>query len=124
MTTQEVANKLVELCRKGDWDKAQQELYCDDCTSTEPVEMFGPKTVKGMDAIREKGKKWAGMVEEMHGAEISDPIISDDHFAITMIMDVTYKGAPRTKDKELCVYGVKDGKIISEEFFYAPPPEQ
>ncbi len=124
MTTQEIANRLVELCRTGDWETAQNELYCNDCTSTEPYAAFGPATVKGMDAIREKGKKWSEMVEQMYGAEVSDPVVADDHFALTMTMDIQYKGGPRTKDAELCVYGVKDGKIVSEQFFYAPPPEQ
>jgi len=124
MTTQEVANRLVALCRSGDWDTAQKELYAENAKSIEPFAAFGPAEVQGMDAIREKGEKWSEMVDEMYGAEVSDPVVSDDHFAITMKMDIKYKGGPRTKDAELCVYGVKDGKIISEQFFYAPPPQQ
>jgi len=124
MTTQEVANRLVELCRQGDWSAAQKELYAENASSEEPFEAFGPKKVEGMDAINAKGAKWAEMVEEVHGATVSDPIVSKDHFAVTMTMDITYKGGPRIKDPELCVYGVKDGKIISEQFFYAPPPQQ
>jgi len=123
MTTQEVAKRLVELCRTGDWETAQKELYAEHATSTEATDDFGPRMVQGMEAIREKGKKWAGMVEDLHGATVSEPVISDDHFAISMQMDITYKGGPRTKDTELCVYGVKDGKIVSEQFFYAPTPQ-
>jgi len=36
MTTQEVANRLIELCRKGQILEAQQELFADNVTSTEP----------------------------------------------------------------------------------------
>jgi hypothetical protein len=32
-------------------------------------------------------------------------------------MDVTMKGQERSKIAEICVYEVKDGKIISEQFF-------
>jgi len=32
-------------------------------------------------------------------------------------MDVTMKGQARSSFEELCVYRVKDGKIISEQFF-------
>lgn len=34
-----------------------------------------------------------------------------------MTMDCTMKGHPRVTVPELCVYKVKDGKIVSEEFF-------
>jgi ketosteroid isomerase-like protein len=33
-------------------------------------------------------------------------------------MDVTMKGQGRMKMDEIAVYGVKDGKIVSEQFFY------
>ncbi|HEY6899064.1 MAG TPA: SnoaL-like domain-containing protein, partial [Puia sp.] len=36
MTTQEIANRLVELCQKGDFETAQKELFADDCVSIEP----------------------------------------------------------------------------------------
>ena len=36
MTTQEVANRLVELCRQGQIEAAQTELYANDCSSLEP----------------------------------------------------------------------------------------
>jgi len=35
-----------------------------------------------------------------------------------MGMDVTMKGAPRMNMDEICLYEVKDGKIIREEFFF------
>jgi hypothetical protein len=35
-----------------------------------------------------------------------------------MGMDVTMKGAGRMNMAEMCKYEVKDGKIISEAFFY------
>ncbi len=71
-----------------------------------------------MDGVLAKGQKFEEMIEEFHGSEISEPVISDENFSISMTMDVTYKGAPRSKNSEICVYGVKDGKINYEEFFY------
>jgi ketosteroid isomerase-like protein len=35
-----------------------------------------------------------------------------------MGMDVTMKGGQRMKMDEVCVFKVKDGKIVSEEFFF------
>jgi limonene-1,2-epoxide hydrolase len=37
-------------------------------------------------------------------------------FACAMQLDVTIKGQGRMNLNELCVYEVKDGKIISEQF--------
>jgi ketosteroid isomerase-like protein len=117
MPTVEVANRLVELCRQGNFEGAQKELFADDAVSLEPyaTEDFQKET-KGLDAILEKGKKWGEMVEEAHGMEVSDPLMAGSSFAVTMRMDVTMKGGKRMDMTELCIYHVKDGKIISEQF--------
>ena len=118
MTTAEIAGRLVDFCKKGDFEGAQKELFADDAVSIEPYasEHFAQET-KGLDAILEKGKKWGEMVKEMHGGEVSDPLLADNSFAMTMSMDVTMKDGKRMNMKELCIYHVKDGKIVSEQFF-------
>ncbi|MDQ6844483.1 MAG: nuclear transport factor 2 family protein [Bacteroidota bacterium] len=117
MTTKEVADKLVELCRKGDFKSAQQELYAEDALSVEPrATPAFEKETKGLKAIIEKGEKFDSMVEKMHGIEVSDPIVADNSFACTMMLDVTMKERGPMKMTELCVYEVKDGKIVKEEF--------
>lgn len=118
MTTKETADKLVEICRSGDFEKAQNDLFADDAVSLEQeASPDFEKETKGLPAIKEKAKKWESMVKEMHGITVSDPIIADNSFAVTMAMDVTMKEGGRMNMKELCVYKVKDGKIVSEEFF-------
>ncbi len=121
MTTREVANRLVELCRTGQWENAFAELYSNDAVSIEMPGSPYPERCEGMEAIAAKGKQWEGMVEDFHGVEVSDPIVAGDHFSCTMTMDITIKGMPRTKNEEVCVYEVKDGKIVSEQFFYSLP---
>lgn len=118
MTTSEIAGHLVELCRKGDFEKAQKDLFSNDAISIEPhaTQDFGKET-KGLDAILEKGKKFSTMVDDTHNIEISEPLIASNSFACTLNMDVTMKGQGRMAMKELCVYEVKDGKIVSERFF-------
>ena len=118
MTTQVIADRLVELCRQGEFETAQTELFSKDATSKEPYATpeFDQET-KGLDAIKEKGRKWNEMVEQMHNMEISDPLVAANSFACTMRMDVTTKGKGRMDMTELCLYKVKDGKIVSEEFF-------
>jgi len=116
-TTQEVASQLVSICRKGDFEKAQKELFAKDAISIEPhsTPEFQKET-KGLDAILEKGKKWASMVEQYHDMKVSEPLISGNSFAVTMSMSVTMKGKGKMDMTELCVYQVKDGKIVSELF--------
>ena len=117
MTTVEIANRLVELCKKGDFEGALKELFADNAVSIEPhgTPDFEKET-HGLDAILEKGKKWYSMVEEYHGGQVSEPLVAGDSFAVTMIMSVTMKGSSRMDMTELCIYHVKDGKIVSEQF--------
>jgi len=118
MTTTEIANRLVELCSKGDFETAQKELFADDAVSIEASATPAfEKETKGLDAIIEKGHKWNSMVEEYHGMKVSQPLMGENSFAVTMFMSVTMKGMGRTDMTELCVYNVKDGKIVSEQFF-------
>jgi ketosteroid isomerase-like protein len=118
MSTKEIAKKLKKLCDKGDFEGAHKELYSKDAVSIEPEASGGfEKESHGLDAIIEKGKKWTKMVTATHSIEISDPMIAGNTFAVTMHMDVTTKEGGRMDMNELCVYHVKDGKIISEQFF-------
>jgi hypothetical protein len=118
MTTQQIADRLVELCRQGQFETAQKELFSQEVISIEPYSTPDfEKETKGLPAILKKGKKFESMTEKMHGLNVSDPILADQSFACSMFMDVTMKGSERMKMTELCVYNVKDGKIISEEFF-------
>jgi len=118
MTTQQIADRLVELCKKGDYETAQRELYADDAVSIEAMESPAfAKETHGLDAIIEKGHKFNSMVEEAHGGTVSDPVVSGNTFAVKLSMDMTMKGKGRQTMEELCVYQVKDGKIIAEQFF-------
>lgn len=118
MSTNEIASRLVELCRQGKWEAAQKELFAQDAISIEPFD--GPlfdKETKGLSAIIEKGQKFDQMVEDVHTIELTEPIVTGNAIAFKLVMDVTMKGRPRERWEELCVYTVKDGKISSEQFF-------
>ncbi len=118
MTTQQVATRLVELCRTGGFETAQKELFAEDVISIEPYPTPEfEKETKGLPAIIEKGHKFESMVEQMHRLTVSDPIVASNSFACIMRLDMTMKGKERMDMTELCVYQLKDGKIVSEEFF-------
>lgn len=118
MTTSAIATRLVTLCRGGNWKTAQTELFANDAISREeePSPAF-PQETKGLAAIIAKGQQWESMVESVHSLAVSDPVVAGRSFACTMTVDITMKGQPRGKMTELCVYRVRDGKIVSEAFF-------
>ena len=118
MTTQEVADKFYELAQANEMDKIQDDLYSDDAESVEPPSSPMYKDVKGKAAIKEKGAQFQSMIEEMYGGWTSKPVVGGNFFSVGMGMDVKMKGMDRMNMDEVCVYQVKDGKIVKEEFFY------
>ncbi len=118
METKEIAKKLAAYCKKADWEGAQNELYAESAISVEPYSTpeFDKET-KGLKAIIDKGQKFTSMVEKVHAIEVSEPLVAGNSIAFVLGMDLTMKGKGRMNSPELCVYQVKDGKIISEEFF-------
>ncbi len=118
MTTQEVANKLVAYMRAGQIVEAQAELYADDIVCIEPEGTMAPHITKGKDAVAEKGRQFASYIEERHGGSCSDPVVGGRYFSISMTLDATMKGMGRQLLDEICIYEVKDGKIVFEQFFY------
>ena len=119
MNTDAVARRLVQLCRLGKFNEAQDELYAPDARSIEPEGMSGALgSVVGMNAIREKGKRFEESVAQMHGVTCSDALVADPFFSVVMGFDATYKEGGRRAVEEICVYEVRNGKIVLEQFFY------
>jgi len=124
MTTAEIANRLIELVRAWEFEKVYAELYSPDVISIESSP-HSPN-VMGFDGLKKKSEAWNEMLEELHGIQVSEPIVAADFFSVKYIMDITYKGAPRVTEDEIAIYQVKEGKIIMEKYYYAIPetPEQ
>ena len=97
--------------------EAQKELYGETIESIEPTKA-PVKSASGLKAVTAKGIQFASMIEKNHGGSISDPVVAGEHFSVGWTMDVTLKGAGRVNMDEVCVYQVKDGKIVREQFFF------
>ena len=120
MTTQEVADKLVELCRQGKFREATASLYADNIVSVEAVPPPGgsPET-KGLAAVKARGEWWEAN-HEVHSSTVEGPLVAGFHFAVTFKMDVTFKPQNRNFHlEEVAVYKVENGKVVYEQFFYA-----
>jgi hypothetical protein len=81
-----------------------------------------PRVVKGRDAIRGKNQWWFDN-NEIHGGSTTGPFPNGDEFAVFFTLDCTPKNGPmagqRMKMEEVGLYKVKDGKVVSEKFFYS-----
>ena len=118
-SVKEIAGKLVELCRTGKMHEAQEQLWSDEVVCISPDMTGGPAvTTKGKKDNMEREKKFAEMIEAVHGNTISEPVIAGNVFAISWSMDVKLKGQDRMVMDEVCVYHVKDGKIVQEQYIF------
>ena len=116
MSTEEVANKVVELTRKQAWYDAL-DLYDDNVVSVEASGMSGgsPET-RGKEGVRGKVDWWVNAME-VHSFDAHGPFVAHDRFVVQFDADVSDKKTKeRTKMSEVGVYTVKNGKIVREEF--------
>jgi ketosteroid isomerase-like protein len=120
MTTKEVAKRFYDLSQEGKFDQIQDELFSPDAVSIEPehAAQQGMVSVTGLANIKAKSRQFNDMVQEMHGGYSGEPQVAGNFFSVAMGMDVTMKGQSRMKMDEICVYEVKDGKIVKEQFFF------
>ena len=119
MTTQEVADKLVALCKEGKFHEAIGELYAQDVVSMEAgAPPGGSREAKGLEAVKAKAEWWQAN-HEVHSAHVEGPLVAGSHFSAAFKLDVTFKPEGRRfAMDEIAVYKVLNGKVVYEEFFY------
>ncbi len=122
MTTAEVANKLVALCKQGKFNDAMEATYAENIVSLEAMDMPNmPRETRGLANIRKKSQWWEEN-HTIHSCTVTGPFVAVDKFAVTFSIDVTFKPTnKRNQMTEVAVYTVANGKIIHEEFLYLAP---
>ena len=119
MTTQEVADGIVALCREGKFEEAAKKYYSNDIVSMEAGAPPGQsRESKGIEAVKAKADWWVAN-HDVHGCTVEGPLVAGSHFSVTYKLDVTFK--PQNKRftmEEVALYKVADGKVVYEEFFY------
>jgi hypothetical protein len=117
MSTQEVAEKVVELVRQQAWYKALDTLYDKDIVSVEASASEGESAEKrGIDHVRGKIDWWLNAME-VHSFTAKGPFVAHDRFVVQYDADVTEKNSKkRFQLSEVGVYTMKNGKIVREEF--------
>lgn len=120
MNTQQVADRLVSLCREGKILAAVQELYSSGIVSKEMNAVpCGDVVSKGIKSVTKNNNDWFANIEKFHKINVSEPIVAGNHFAIKIVFDATRKVGGEYYFEELCIYEVNDGKIVYEQFFYS-----
>jgi len=119
MSTLEVGQKLVSLCQQQRDAEAVDILFAKDAISIEAAATPGtPQEIRGVDAIKAKGKWWTEN-HEVHSASAEGPFPNGDRFAVRFSYDITRKAThERMKMDEIALYTVRNDKIVREEFFY------
>src|SRR5258708_412868 len=118
LTTQEVAARFNELARQEMWFEIQDELFAADAKSIDPPNSPYFGYAEGKSAVRKKGEDFVKRIEAVHKDVTSDAIVCGNHFALTRDLEITVKPFGRVEMKEIMLFEVKDGKIVSEQFFY------
>jgi hypothetical protein len=118
LTTQEIATRFNELAQQEKWFEIQDELFADNVQSIEPENSLYFKYEEGKAPVRKKGEDWVKRIEAVHRLYTTEPVVGGDHFAVGREVDITVKGFGRIQINEVMLYEVKDGEIVSEQFFY------
>jgi len=118
LTIQEVAVRFNELAQQEKWFEIQDELFADDVRSLDPPNSPYFKYAEGKAAVRKKGEEFVKRIQEFHRAYTTQPVIGGNHFAVGRGVEITVEGFGRIKIDQVMLYEVKDGQIISEQFFY------
>jgi ketosteroid isomerase-like protein len=121
MTTQELANQYYELFTKRQVAEIYEKFYSADIVCTEPEHALAigvPTVTKGIAAVLAKSKSRQELIAEVHSFFSSEPVVGGDYFSVAMGRDMTLKSGQRMQLAEIAVFGVKEGKITTETFFY------
>ncbi|HUP14391.1 MAG TPA: nuclear transport factor 2 family protein [Niastella sp.] len=118
LATQEVAARFNELAQQEKWFEIQDEFFAENVKSIDPVGSPYMGYAEGRAAVRKKGEDFVKQITGLHSAYTSAPIVTANHFAVVREMDITTELFGRIQINEIMLYEVKDGQIVSEQFFY------
>ena len=121
MTNQEIANRYAEWYRQDKIAEIRNEFFSADIVCREPEHMSGKGldiVTKGIEAVEAKSKARRDSIAEVHSIHCSEPVVAGDHFSVALGRDLTFKNGQRVQMMEIGVFGLKEGKIVTETFFY------
>ena len=118
LTTAEVAKRFNELAQQEKWFEIQDELFADNVKSVEPAGAKYLQNAEGKSAVRKKGEAFVSRIQVFHGGRTTEPVVGGNYFAVGRKKDMTVEGIGRIQINQVMLYEVRDGKIVTEQFFY------
>lgn len=107
-------NELNGMIMQGDILGAFDKFYADDVQMRENDQE--PRV--GKAACRAYEEYFVANLNAFHGAEIRGVAVGDNLSMVHWWMDFTFQGQ-RMQRNQVAVQHWRDGKVISEQFFYA-----
>lgn len=117
-TIHEVAARFNVLAQEEKWFEIQEELFAENVKSIDPENSPYFGYAEGKAAVRKKGEDFIKKITGFHGASTTSPVVGGNHFAVGRHVDITLQDFGRVQMDEIMMYEVKDGEIVSEQFFY------
>lgn len=107
-------HELNQMVLNGQAMEAFEKFYADDVVMQENSN----DPVRGKDANRQRELDFFASLEDFHGAGVLGSAVNGDRSYSEWWMDVTFKGAGRTKMEQVTGRIWKDGLVVSERFYY------
>jgi hypothetical protein len=115
-TIHEIANQLKELVGEQKFVDAYEQLFSEDAESIDPLNTSG-QPLKGLATLLAREKDFLSRITAIQKITLSEPIIAGSYFTLSLKMSFDVEGQGQTDIEEICLYKVKNGKIISQQFF-------
>jgi hypothetical protein len=113
-TIKEIAQRLIFLLERKQFRQALEELFDENVESIDPINRDQPP-IKKLSALIEREKLFLSNVT-IDEIKISPALFASTYFTITLTMLFSVEGK-ETRLDEICVYQVRSGKIVSQQFF-------
>ncbi|GAO42679.1 nuclear transport factor 2 family protein [Flavihumibacter petaseus] len=115
---QEIAARFHELAQQEKWFEIQEEFFAESVKSIDPEGSPYMGYAEGKSAVRGKGADFVAKIKTVHRAHTTAPLVCGNYIAVGREMDLTHKDHGRIQINEIMLYEVRDGQIVSEQFFY------
>ena len=108
--------ELNEMIASGQAMEGFEKFYADDVVMRENNQEIR----KGKDACRKYEEEFFSNVAEFHEGSLHGSAVQGDRSYSEWIFDVTFKDGSRMRNHQVAARRWKDGKVVSEQFFYEP----
>jgi ketosteroid isomerase-like protein len=113
-SVQELDKQLNDDVLSGKAMEAFEKYYADEVVMQENSE----EPRRGKDANRKAEEEFFSSVESFNGGSVLSSAVNGDVAFSEWEYDITFKGGKRIKLNQVAVRHWKNGKIVSERFYY------